>query len=172
MAIDALVKPFLALPLFRGLKPIQLTEIVRCADRIVYQPGEALIEEDQSGDAAIIIISGEAIRLHQSDESSQPEPVIEGSMLGELAMLVETIYTSTVIARSTVRALRITRTDMHALMQQDLSLAEHMTSQITARLKRLALELQSVDDALAQVANIDQIATQMANTNYRSPLIH
>ena len=172
MAIDALVKPFLALPLFRGLKPIQLTEIVRCADRIVYQPGEPLIEEDQSGDAAIIIISGEAVRISQSDESSHPEPVIEGSMVGELAMLVETIHTSTVIARSTVRALRITRTDMHALMQQDLSLAEHMTSQITARLKRLALELQSVDDALAQVANFDQLPAPSANTNYRSSLIH
>ena len=49
MAIDALVKPFLLLPLFQGLKPLQLTEIVRRADRIIYRPGDILIEEDQVG---------------------------------------------------------------------------------------------------------------------------
>lgn len=172
MAIDALVKPFLALPLFRGLKPIQMTEIVRRADRIVYQPGETLIAEDEVGDAAIIIISGEAVRLHRSENDQQVEPVIEGSMVGELAMLVDTIHTSTVIARSTVRALRLTRSDMHALMLQDLSLAEHMANQILARLKRLALELQSVDDVLAQVVNFDQLPIPILNTDYRSSLIH
>jgi hypothetical protein len=41
MAIDALVKPFLLLPLFQGLKPLQLTEIVRRADRIIYRPGDS-----------------------------------------------------------------------------------------------------------------------------------
>ena len=63
MAIDALVKPFLLLPLFQGLKPLQLTEIVRRADRIIYRPGDIIIEEDQVGDAAIVIVSGEAVRV-------------------------------------------------------------------------------------------------------------
>ena len=172
MAIDALVKPFLALPLFRGLKPIQITEIVRRADRIVYQPGESLIEEDQTGDAAIIVISGEAVRINRSDENSLVEPIIEGSIVGELAMLIDTIHSSTVVAHSTVRALRITRAEMHALMMQDLSLAEHMANQINARLKRLALELQSVDDRLAQVVNFEQVSAPLSNTDYRSVVIH
>ena len=58
MAIDALVKPLLALPLFQGLSPLQLTEIVRRAERIIYRPGDAIVTENQTGDAAIVIISG------------------------------------------------------------------------------------------------------------------
>ena len=63
MAIDALVKPFLRLPLFQGLKPLQLTEIVRRAGRIIYKPGDILIHEGQVGDSAIIIVTGEAFRV-------------------------------------------------------------------------------------------------------------
>ncbi len=151
MAIDALVKPFLSLPLFRGLKPLQLTEIVRRADRIVFRPGDAIIRADEAGDAAIIIISGEAVRL--TDQGSAAERVPEGAMIGELAMLVETIHTSTVIAKTAVRALRLSRGEMHALMRDDPALREHLSMQVTARLKRLALQLGMLDDALGEFAD-------------------
>lgn len=152
MAIDALVKPFLSLPLFRGLKPLQITEIVRRADRIIYRPGEALIREDAAGDAAIVIISGEAVRISAGEAAVR---VLEGALVGELAMLVETVHSATVIAKTPVRALRLSRTELHALMREDPALAEHFSMRIAARLKRLALELRSIDDALAEFTEID-----------------
>ena len=158
MAIDALVKPFLLLPLFQGLKPLQLTEIVRRADRIIYRPGDVIIEEDQLGEAAIVIVSGEAVRITGGDSSHTAEPIAEGSMLGELAMLVETVHSSTIIARGTVKALRLTRTEMHALMAEDPQLADHLTQKITARLQRLAQELSEVDQALADMTAFEPIA--------------
>lgn len=148
MAIDALVKPFLSLPLFRGLKPLQITEIVRRADRIVYRPGDAIIREDEVGDAAIVIIAGDVVRL--SDDAA-PERVPEGSLIGELAMLVDTVHATTVVARSAVRALRITRSELQKLMHEDPKLAHHFSQRIAERLKRMALELRSVDEALADV---------------------
>jgi CRP-like cAMP-binding protein len=154
MAIDALVKPFLSLPIFRGLKPLELTEIVRRAHRIVYKPGDTIIEEDQTGDAAIVIVAGRGLRIVGGDRMNA-EPVSEGSLIGELAMLVDTVHTSTVIADTQVRALRITREDMHELMLEEPALAEHFSSQIAGRLKRLALELRSVDDALEKVTSFD-----------------
>ena len=69
MAIDALVKPLLQLPLFRGLKPMQITEIVRRADRIVYRPGDVIIEEHAEADAAIVLVEGEAVRVSGPDLS-------------------------------------------------------------------------------------------------------
>ena len=152
MAIDALVKPFLLLPLFRGLKPLQLTEIVRRADRIVYRPGDTIISEDESGDAAIVIVSGEAVRTSGMEPGMAAEPVPEGSIISELAMLIDTVHSATIVARSTVRALRITRAEMHAQMADDPALAEHLTQQITERLKRLASEIHAVDMALAGLA--------------------
>lgn len=157
MAIDALVKPFLLLPLFQGLKPLQLTEIVRRADRIIYRPGDVIIEEDQPGEAAIIIVSGEAVRLQNDEPGNAAQPIAEGSMIGELAMLVETVHASTIVARTTVKALRLTRSEMHEAMADDPRLADHLTQKITARLHRLAQELRSVDQALADIAGIEAI---------------
>ena len=155
MAMDALVKPFLRLPLFQGLKPLQLTEIVRRADRIVYRAGDLIIEEDKLGDAAIVIVSGEAVRLNGSDMDAPGEPVPEGSLVGELAMLVETVHSASVVARGPVRALRITREDMHAQMADDPRLAEHMMDRIAQRLNRLAAELREIDQALSGIAQFE-----------------
>jgi CRP-like cAMP-binding protein len=176
MAIDAFAKPFLSLPMFRGLKPLQITEIVRRADRIVYRPGGTIIEEDQVGDAAILIVSGEAVRVRDDQPGALTEPIPEGSLLGELAMLVETVHSTTVLARSTVRALRISREDMHELMAEDSSLAQHFTACLTQRLSRIAEELAEIDSRLAEMASPDSAglvsAAQRQQPSVTTSMIH
>lgn len=171
MAIDALVKPFLLLPLFQGLKPLQLTEIVRRADRIIYRPGDVIIEEDKPGEAAIVIISGEAIRITGLLPGAAADPIAEGSMISELAMLVETVHSATILARTTVKALRLTRTEMHEAMADDPKLADHLTQKITLRLQKLAQELRFVDQALADMANFDPfVQAPSARAGIAAPL--
>jgi CRP-like cAMP-binding protein len=172
MAIDALVKPFLLLPLFQGLKPLQLTEIVRRADRIIYRPGDMIIEEDQAGDAAIIIVSGEAVRITGQESGEAAEPIAEGSMIGEMAMLVETVHSATIVARGTVKALRLRRAEMHELMSEDAQLAAHLTDKITARLQRLAQELRAVDQALADMTAFDVITRSNATRSFVPAPLH
>ncbi len=172
MAIDALVKPFLRLPLFKGLKPLQLTEIVRRAERIVYRPGQTLIEEDKAGDAAIVIVSGEAMILRAGEDAHAAEPVAEGSMVGELAMLVETVHSATVVAKTPVRALRLTRSEMQDLMMEDRALAEHFSGKITQRLVALASELKAIDQALADLSALDApaaVAPHISSERPQSP---
>jgi len=149
MAIDALVKPLLSIELFQGLKPLQITEIARRADRIVYRPGDVIIAEDQPADAAVVIVSGEAHRVSGPGIDAAGGVVPEGSLIGEMAMLIETLPTSTVVARSPVRALRIARSEMHQQMEADPSLAEHFVDRISRRLGQLADELRSIDQVLA-----------------------
>lgn len=150
MSIDALSKHLLRLELFQGLKPLQITEIVRQAERVVFKPGQTLIEDGTPGDAAIIIVGGEAVRTRAPmAEGSVEEEIEPGSMLGEMAMLIETDYSSTVVARSTVRALRITRTSMLAMMLEDPALAEHLVAKVARRLHTIATELRKIDVVLA-----------------------
>lgn len=171
MAIDALVKPFLALPLFRGLKPLQLTEIVRRADRIVFKAGDILISEDQPGDAAIVIVSGECVRVDGNDTGAPGEAIPEGSMIGEMAMLIDTTYATTVVARGQVRALRLNRSEMHELMAEDPKLAQHFTEQITSRLHKLADELRTIDQALADIAQFNPM-DRIAAHDHRALALH
>jgi CRP-like cAMP-binding protein len=150
MAIDALVKPLLQIAIFRGLKPLQITEIARRAERIIYRPGETIIEEDCIGDAAVLIVSGDAVRVAGPDYKDSPERVAPGSLVGEMAMLVESMHSSTVIARGNVKALRLNRREMLLQMEQDPTLAEHFLDRISGRLKVLAEDLRAVDRAFQQ----------------------
>ncbi len=150
MAIDALVKPMLPIAIFRGLKPLQITEIARRAERVIYRPGDIIIEEDKLGDAAVLIVGGDAVRVSGPDYTGSPEPVREGSLVGEMAMLVETIHSSTIVARGNVKALRFTRSEMLEQMAEDRGLAEHFVARISGRLRSLAQDLRAIDQALAK----------------------
>jgi CRP-like cAMP-binding protein len=149
MPIDAFVRPLLGLPIFQGLKPLQITEIVRRADRIVYKPGDVIIREDSVGDAAIVIIAGDALRVAGPAMGGDEEIIPSGALVGEMAMLIETEHSSTIVARTTVRALKISREEIHAQMAEDGDLADHFVRSITGRLSAILNELKGIDHTLA-----------------------
>lgn len=148
MAIDALVKPLLGIELFKGLRPLQITEIARRAYRRIYKPGETIIEASAPGDAAVLIVSGEAVRVSGPDQPAARQPLPEGTLLAEMAMLIETEHAATVIAKTAVRALRIARSDMLEQMAEDPALAEHFVDRIAGRLQAISAELRRIDQTL------------------------
>lgn len=150
MVTDALVRPLLRVALFQGLNPSQLQKIARRAERIVYQPGDILIEEGAQGDAAILMVTGLAVRVSGPELRQQAELVTAGSLLGEMTMLIETDHSSTVIARSPVRALRLVRAELQAQMAEDDDLATHFVDKIAKRLSQLGHELRAIDSSLAR----------------------
>jgi len=149
MAIDALVKPFLSLPLFRDLKPLQISEIARHAERIVYRNGDVVTAEGKPAEGAILIVSGTCVRRAVDHKKTREEFLPEGSLIAELAMMIEIAHPSTILARDQVRALRISREKMYELMQQDVDLATHFSSLILKRLHALADDLLAVESLLS-----------------------
>lgn len=155
--MDAVSAHLVRLDIFQGLKPLQITEIARHAERVVYKTGQVLIEDGAAGDAAIIVVGGEAVRTRAPmARTDEQEPIEPGSMLGEMSMLIETDYSSTVVARSDVRALRIARDAMLTMMLEDPSLAEHLVAKVARRLHNIAAELRKIDVVLAAVSTSDQ----------------
>ena len=150
MAIDILVRPLLSLPIFHGLPTHRLEDIARSAERITYRPGTVIAAENATSDAAIIIISGTCIRLNDESGSFQGEELSPGSMIAELAMLIDIIHPSTVMARDNVRAMRLTRHHTLGMMQRDPMLAEHFSARVLARLKSISEDLKQVDAEIAR----------------------
>jgi CRP-like cAMP-binding protein len=116
---------------------------------VLYHPGATIMEENAEGHAATLIVAGEAARVSGPELKSRLEPIPQGALLGETAMLVEATYGSTVVARSHVRALRIVRDELHAQMLEDPTVADRLLHNVAKRLKRLAEELREVDAILA-----------------------
>jgi len=164
-----LVRQLARVSLFRGLTPLQISEIARRAERVVYNPGAMIIEENAEGDAAVLIVSGQTVRVSGPELSSRVEPVAEGSLLGEFAMLVETTYSSTVVARGQVRAIRITRDELHAQIVEDRDLADCLVQEVAGRLSRMSDELREIDASLSRSANASATASAYSNTQLGLP---
>ncbi len=145
MSIQALIAPLLRVALFQGLKPLQITEIARQADRIVFKRGDVITAEGADSDGAYLIVAGDVDYIGENGATQQVEA---GSLIGEMGMLIEHTFGATVVARGPVRALKITREAMHEQMLADPALAEHLMQRIASRLVKVADELRRIDSAL------------------------
>ena len=149
MAIDRLVATLLRVPLFVGLNPLQITELARQAERVAFRRGEIIARAGEPADGAYLIVSGPAELIVQRGSRASAAPVEPGSLVGEMAMLVEHRYRDTVVARDRVLCLRITRAAVLAQMLEDIRLARHFEGRIAERLSRVADELRHIDSLLA-----------------------
>ncbi|MGH6817060.1 MAG: cyclic nucleotide-binding domain-containing protein [Hyphomicrobiaceae bacterium] len=135
--------------LFQGLEPLQITEIMRRCERVAFSAGQEIIAEGETGDAAFLILSGPAERVSGPELADGPHPIRLGSLVGEMAMFVETEHSSTVVATGSVRTLKIARAALHAQMGDDPALAEHFVAAIVGRLNVAADALRQAERALA-----------------------
>ena len=148
MPIDRIVAPLLRVPLFAGLKPLQLTEIARQAERMRFSEGDVITRAGEPGDGAYLIVSGPAERTDPADGDA-PQAIEAGSLIGELAMLIEHDYRATVVARGRVLCLKITRAALREQMIEDPSLARQLERRVTNRLVDVAADLRQIENALA-----------------------
>lgn len=144
MAIDTLISPLLGHEIFQGLSLDQLTQIARRAERIVYRPGDTIASRDTDSAAAVLIVTGSAVRTSGPADFDFEKPILPGSLIGEMQMLIETEHSSTIIAQTQMRALRILRAEVHEQMLQDSTLADHFVKKISSRLSNLTDELRHV----------------------------
>ncbi|MFV0368549.1 MAG: Crp/Fnr family transcriptional regulator, partial [Hyphomicrobiaceae bacterium] len=150
MAKDALIKAVRQLPLLEGLKPLQITEIARRANRTIHRPRSIIVRAGVVTDAAILIISGKAERLSGPGISRVPQTLPPGTIIAEMAMIIEFAPNSTIMAASEVRALHITRDEMHRMIADDPELAKHLISKAANRLKDIASQMRRISDDLAE----------------------
>ena len=150
MTIDIFVQHLRRVCLFQALNALQITEIARHAQRVIYQPGQTIIEENKPSHAAILIVSGNATRINGPNTNSRNELLSPGFLIAEMGMLVETHHTSTIVAVSEVRALHICREDLINQMEQDPRLADHFMKILTTRLSTIANELRTIEYGLSQ----------------------
>lgn len=148
MTIASIVQPLQHVALFQGLSAQRLNEIARRAERIVFKPGEAIATVDEPAAGAVLIVAGEARRVAGPGvEGAEALPA--GTLIGEMGMLVDTISSSTVVAATSVRALRLSREEMLSLMAREPDLAEHFIARITERLHDVAAEMRAIEEGLA-----------------------
>jgi CRP-like cAMP-binding protein len=137
------------LPIFRGLSGKQLGSIVEVTTKSFFEAGENLITKDHPGDTAFLIMTGEARCLDFPGAPAGGDCIGPGSLVGELAMLVETVHSLTVQARVRTRALALHRDALKYAMDSDPVIAQQISDNLLAKLQSFARNLRRFNDHLA-----------------------
>jgi CRP-like cAMP-binding protein len=130
------------IPLFSGIEPSKLKLLAFTSDVVTYRPGQVLFRRGDVGDAAYVIIKGDAEVTVATDTGEIPVAHLHaGDFLGEIAILCDTPRTATITASSELKTLRIRKEPFFELLRQFPEMAIEMTRLLAERLARTTAEL-------------------------------
>jgi CRP-like cAMP-binding protein len=146
--------------LFRNLDSALLHRVLHCARHVRFERGEAIITEGENGKGAFLILSGLAVMSGAPhSEPFADDQLLPGTLVGELAMLSDIVFSTTVVATQPVQALAIDRDALYRLMENEPELADHFSDRLLARLISIADDLRAVDMQFEALENSLQHAS-------------
>ncbi|HEX3211102.1 MAG TPA: cyclic nucleotide-binding domain-containing protein, partial [Actinomycetota bacterium] len=99
-------------PLFAGLDREHLEAVVSVGRRVSFQPGQAVVERGDPGDAMYIVLGGAA----EVDVGGRFHRLERGDFFGEMAVLAGEPREATVKAVESLEALRIPADEFQAFL--------------------------------------------------------
>ena len=120
-------------PLFAGLDREDLQKVLGSGQRVAFEPGQAIIERWDPGDAMYVIVSGAA----EVDVGGRFHRLEQGAFFGEMAVLAGKRREATVKAVEHVEALRIPADDLQAFLLENPRVAVGMLKSLVERLREV-----------------------------------
>jgi CRP-like cAMP-binding protein len=120
-------------PLFAGLDREHLEDVVRVGRRVSYQPGQAIVERGDPGDAMYVVVSGVA----EVDVGGRYHRLERGDFFGEMAVLAGQPREASVKAVEPLEALRIPADDFQAFLAANPKIAVGMLKSLVERLREV-----------------------------------
>ncbi|NND49472.1 MAG: Crp/Fnr family transcriptional regulator [Rhizobiales bacterium] len=151
--LDEEVELLRRIPIFAKIEPSRLKLLAFTSERVTYEPGQELCRQGDIGDAAYLVISGEAEIL--VDTPAGPLKIAEVSknaLVGEIAIINDVPRTATVKAGTRVEALRITKDHFLRLVAEFPQIAIEIMRVLATRLSRTNEELTDARRQLAEPA--------------------
>jgi CRP-like cAMP-binding protein len=117
--------------LFTGFKEEELATLLSLSDIQIFQPGERIVTEDETGLCMYVLLGGK-VRIHSRAGDHEVELAIldQGDFFGELSLVDDGPRSATVDALDRVQVLRITRMVVGVLAGVQPSAAIHLLAAI------------------------------------------
>lgn len=120
-------------PLFAGLERGHLEDVLTVGRRVSYQPGQAIVERGDPGDAMYIVLSGAA----EVDVGGRFHRLERGAFFGEMAVLAGKPREATVKAVEPLEALQIPAGEFQAFLATNPEIAVGMLKSLVERLREV-----------------------------------
>jgi CRP-like cAMP-binding protein len=125
------------IPLFANVKPAKLKLLASPSERLEYRSGDELFHQDDYGDAAYIILEGEADILVDTPHSAIKIATRgKNDIIGEIAILCDVPRTATVVAHGDLETLRVSKEGFFHLVTQFPQVGLEVMSEIATKLHR------------------------------------
>ena len=129
-------------PLFAKMEPAKLKLLAFTSDRMSFQPQQVLFHQGDDGDAAYVIMKGEADIVAETANGDIPlARVGENAIVGEIAILCEVPRTATVKAATHMDTLRIEKEHFLRLIREFPEIGIEVMRELADRLTRTTAEL-------------------------------
>jgi CRP-like cAMP-binding protein len=126
-------------PLFRGLQPRQLERLSRRFVERSYEAGDVIVAQGKGGEGFFVILSGdaEAVVVRSDGSTTALNPLGTGDFFGEMALLTDALRSASVIARTPVTCLVLTRWDFLGILREDADMAVKILQELAERFGRV-----------------------------------
>lgn len=114
------------------------------ADRVRLKPGDTLFRDGDPADSAYVVVSG-SLAL---ERGASRRVVGRATLIGELALLIDTARPATATAEEPTEALRIARSLFGRLFEEYPDLARKLHARLSVRLQAHVAELKVVEKRL------------------------
>jgi CRP-like cAMP-binding protein len=139
-------------PLFAHLDPAKLKLLAFTSTRASFKPGQELFHQGDEGDAAYLILSGEADVVADTPSGEVLVATVgQNAIIGEIAILCEVPRTATVRAASQLETLKIEKEHFLRLIREFPDMSVEIMRELGQRLTRTTAELSQARSALIEV---------------------
>lgn len=145
MSLQQDVEVLRKIPLFAKIEPARLKLLAFTSEHLEFMPGEALCRQGEPGDAAFIVLSGEAEVLVQTSQGEMRVASIgRHDIVGEIAILCDIPRTASVVATQPLTALRVSKDGFFNLIGQFPQVAIEVMHELASRLLQTTQRLTEV----------------------------
>jgi CRP-like cAMP-binding protein len=120
-------------PMFAGLDREHLEAVLAVGRRVSFEPGQAIVERGDPGDAMYIMVSGAA----EVDVGGRFHRLERGDFFGEMAVLAGKPREATVTAVEPLEALQISADEFQAFLSTNPQIAVGMLKSLVERLREV-----------------------------------
>jgi small-conductance mechanosensitive channel/CRP-like cAMP-binding protein len=133
--------------LFKNFNDLQLINLIKIGNQRYLLPGEILIKQGEYGDFYAIILEGEIEAIFETDTTQRSFFLFtSGEYFGELPLLLNIPYPTTMKATKKTRLLLINAENFHELLREYPFLAEQISQELANRQDRIEVSQKQLED--------------------------
>ncbi|MFY7962636.1 MAG: Crp/Fnr family transcriptional regulator [Elsteraceae bacterium] len=141
-------------PMFANMDASQLKLLSFASERVSFMEGDRFIQQDEFGDTAFLIISGDAEVLAEAGGTEIPLGTVGvHQVVGDIALLHSGKRTATVRARTPMVCLKLTRDVFFHLVKENPDFALSVMRDLAKRLERSSRVMRTAIDERAGAAS-------------------